>query len=82
MLVSHYSSKFSNLDVPSICVSEGSKYLKVYREENNLSSYVWFFVDGEGNIWKPASWKGPVKNFPRGNIIQDSAADVIGVYGI
>lgn len=84
IITSHYSSKFPSLDAPKVCISEGGKYLKVYKQERNgnNNSSVWFFVDGAGDIWKPASWAAPAKNFPRGNIIQDSAPDVIAVYGI
>jgi len=33
-------------------------------------------------IWKAASWKAPARNFARGNILEDKAKDVIGVYGL
>ena len=62
---------------------EGGKYYKVIKEQGEYNKHVWFFVSKEdGLIWKPASWKSPAKNFPRGNILEDKAKDVIGVYGI
>ena len=68
MLNEHYESKFPRLNVPDVKVSEGGKFYKVYKDD--------------GLIWKPASWKAPARNFPRGNILEDKARDVIGVYGI
>ena len=83
MLNEHYESRFSNLKVPDVKVSEGGKFYKVYKDEGEYHKSVWFFVSKEdGLIWKPASWKAPVRNFPRGNILEDKARDVIGVYGI
>mgnify|MGYP001170888840 FL=1 len=83
MLNEHYESKFSNLNVPDVKVSEGGKFYKVYKDEGEYHKSVWFFVSKEdGLIWKPASWKSPAKNFPRGCILDDKAKDVIGVYGI
>ena len=70
MLNEHYESKFSNLNVPDVKVSEGGKFYKVYKEEGEYHKSVWFFVSKEdGLIWKPASWKAPARNFPRGNIL-------------
>ena len=83
MLNEHYKSKFSNLNVPEVKVSEGGKFYKVYKDEGPYHKSVWFFVSKEdGLIWKPASWKAPARNFPRGNILHDKAKDVIGVYGL
>ena len=83
MLKEHYSEKFSTLDFPEIKVYPGSKYYKVAKQINSYQQSVWFFVSKEdGLIWKPASWKSPAKNFPRGNILEDKAKDVIGVYGL
>ena len=83
MLNEHYESKFSNLEVPEVKVSEGGKYYKVIKEQGEYNKHVWFFVSKEdGLIWKPASYKAPARNFPRGNILEDKARDVIGVYGI
>ena len=39
-------------------------------------------VKADGLIWKAASWKAPARNFARGNILEDKAKDVIGVYGL
>ena len=83
MLNEHYESKFANLEVPEVKVKEGGKYYKVIKSQGEYNQHVWFFVGKEdGLIWKPASWKAPAKNFPRGNILSDAAKDVIGVYGI
>ena len=83
MLNEHYESKFSRLKVPEVKVSEGGKFYKVYKDEGEYHKSVWFFVGKEdGLIWKPAPWKAPARNFPRGNILEDKARDVIGVYGI
>ena len=79
----HYSSKLPSLSVPEVKVSEGGKYYKIFKEQGEYNKHVWFFVSKEdGLIWKPASWKSPAKNFPRGCILDDKAKDVIGVYGI
>ena len=83
MLNEHYESKLPSLSVPSLKVYPGGKYYKVAKKDNSHNESVWFFVSKEdGLIWKPASWKAPAKNFPRGCIIEDKAKDVIGVYGI
>jgi hypothetical protein len=79
----HYSSKLPNLEVPEVKIKEGGKYYKIFKQQGEYNSHVWFFVSKEdGFIWKPASWKAPARNFPRGNILEDKAKDVIGVYGI
>ena len=83
MLNEHYESKFPRLNVPDVKVKEGGKFYKVYKDEGEYHKSVWFFISKEdGSIWKPASWKAPARNFPRGNILEDKARDVIGVYGI
>jgi hypothetical protein len=85
MLKEHYDSKFDgSLAAPDIKVYPGGKYYKISKKEKRSSSEsVWFFVSKEdGLIWKAASWKAPAKNFPRGNILEDNAKDVIGVYGL
>ena len=83
MLNEHFKSRFSNLKVPEVKVKEGGKYYKVFKSDGGYNEYVWFFVSKEdGLIWKPASWKAPARNFARGNILEDKAKDVIGVYGL
>ena len=85
MLKEHYDSKFDgSLAAPDIKVYPGGKYYKISKKEKRSSSEsVWFFVSkDDGNIWKAASWKAPAKNFPRGNILEDVAKDVISVYGL
>lgn len=47
----------------------GKKYVRVVSTESlGTSRSAICFIDKEGNIWKPSSWKAPAKNFPRGNI--------------
>jgi len=91
MLDEHYDVHFGNLIAPKVSIAGGRKYIKIAKTDRGSKSHptergsqsAYFFVDIEdGNVWKPASWKAPVKNFPRGNIFEDKASDVIGVYGI
>ena len=83
MLNEHYETKFPRLNVPDVKVKEGGKFYKVYKDEGEYHKSVWVCVSKEdGLIWKPASWKAPARNFPRGNILEDKAKDVIGVYGL
>ncbi len=49
---------------------------------NNTDQNKYSHLHEDGLIWKPASWKAPAKNFPRGNILEDKVKDVIGVYGL
>ena len=79
----HYDSKFPNVRRPEVKVKAGGKYYKVYQDAGKYHRSVWFFVSKEdGLIWKAASWKAPARNFARGNILEDKAKDVIGVYGL
>jgi len=62
-------SKFSD----SIRADKGSKYIKIIVENS-----VWGFVVNtdddklfqKGDILKPAGWRGPARNKPRGNVFE------------
>jgi len=83
MLNEHYETKFPTLSIPEVKVYTGGKYYKVAKRDSSLNESAWFFISKEdGLIWKAASWKAPAKNFSRGNILEDNAKDVIGVYGL
>ena len=52
----------------------GQKYIKVISESGSVSGFI---VNTEndkkfalGDILKPAGWRGPAKNFARGNILE------------
>ena len=54
----------------------GSKYMKVISAKHGSMSVCCFVVNTEndkkfrfGDILKPAGWKGPARNFARGNIL-------------
>ncbi len=83
MLGEYYGSKYPSLEIPKVKVREGGKYYKVIKEQGEYNKHVWFFISKEdGLIWKPASYKAPARNFPRGNILQDNPKDVIGIHGL
>ncbi len=58
----------------------GRKYIRICRVDRERETGKEFgrsaacFIDSEGNIWKPAGWKGPAKNFSRGNVFNATAA--------
>jgi len=63
---------------------KGSKYIKIISEDvgtERNSRTVWGFVErSNGDILKPASWRGPAKH-NRGNIFDEDPLLFIGVYG-
>lgn len=59
-------------------VEIGSKYAKIVPIENDRNMGVWGFVQLKddakfkaGDILKAAGWRGPARNFARGNIITE-----------
>lgn len=56
-------------------ISVGKKYLKVVSDGS-----VKFFVDGDGNIFKPASWAAPAKGI-RGNLFSEKSGKEAFHYG-
>jgi hypothetical protein len=80
----YYKKSLSNLEIPTMKVSEGNKYYKLV-----LNNSVWGFiskVNGElkgspikvGDLLMPANYRTPAKH-SRGNIIDGTAS--YGVYG-
>lgn len=52
-----------------LSVQTGKKYHKIVQDSNGQLS-VYAFVDGYGNVFKPAGWKAPAKHI-RGNIFSE-----------
>jgi hypothetical protein len=57
------------LPVPTFDVIEGKTYYKIIRTDWGQTS-LHCFVDGEGNIYKAATYKAPAKGI-RGNIFNE-----------
>lgn len=52
---------------------DGKVYIRISRQEfyedtKTSESAVCFVRRSDGTIWRPSGWKGPAKNFPRGNV--------------
>lgn len=52
----------------------GRKYVHIIMEDNQRSSHSWVMLkdDGkfkQGDILKSSSWRGPARNFKRGNVL-------------
>jgi len=63
--------KFEDFDKPTIRYEDGKRYVRIFTRHNGSRS-AWAFVDKEtGDVLKPHGWKGPAKNFARGNIFDD-----------
>ena len=45
----------------------GRKYTKITHGYAGSRS-AWCFIDAEGNLWKPATYNAPTKNFSRGKV--------------
>lgn len=70
--------EYMSVNCPS-CANEagldfaaGKRYIRVFSHVSNEQRSAWAFVDGNGDILKPASWKTPAKT-ARGNIYDESA---------
>jgi len=59
--------------VEVVGVVVGSKYIKVVR--SNRSVYGFIKIE-DGSLWKAAGWKGPERNFSRGNLFDETTWNV------
>jgi len=75
----HERSKY-NFEPDKLELMEGRRYFRVVRVGvNNLHRSAYCFVDRtNGDVLKPAGWKGPAKH-ARGNIFTDHIG--VGPYG-
>lgn len=59
----------------------GKRYIKVVRSDSGQSS-VHCFIDKNGDVLFPATWKAPAKSKPRGNIFDEhNGLARMGPYG-
>jgi len=65
-------------DISFHCDGRGKKYLRIVRRSWGSDSAHAFVKVDDGSLWKPASWKGPAKNFSRGNVF--SLPEVVTEY--
>lgn len=65
------------------CFEEGKRYYKVcFCNQQGVVSSVYAFIDKTtGDLYKPASWRGPAKHV-RGNINDASGLDACDQYGV
>jgi hypothetical protein len=52
----------------------GRKYVHIVMEDNQRSSHSWVMIADDkkfkkGDILKSATWRGPARNFSRGNVL-------------
>ena len=69
-IAEHYrQSGYDNLTPPKVIPGKGGKkYVRIVQDEKHTKSVICFVERETGDIWYPAGWKGPQKNFPRGNL--------------
>lgn len=64
----------------TLSIERGRRYARIVSTDAG-SRYAFAFVDLEsGDVLKPDGWKGPTKNFARGNIFDPERLGV-GAYG-
>lgn len=76
----------SSMNFPPVHVAtHGAKYIRILekRSANDEGGSAYAFLDAEGNIYKPASWKAPAKHI-RGSIFDEnySIGKAFGRYGV
>jgi len=81
VLDAHREKNFPTLDRKVLVIQPGRRYFKIVESENGEHRSVWAFVDKNGDVLKPASWRAPAKH-ARGNIFDDNEGmGSIGPYG-
>jgi hypothetical protein len=59
----------SNGAPPTLSVEHGPRYIRVVANKADGDRSAFCFIDKQtGDVLKTAGWKGPAKNFARGNI--------------
>lgn len=63
----------------------GRSYVRIIRKDYVHGNHVThaksahcFVKLDDGTLWKPDSWKGPAKNFPRGSVFDLPATEYVG----
>jgi hypothetical protein len=87
IVTTHYTKSYPNL-TPSKLTFDfkgGMRYAKIIVTTDGGAGQrsVFGFVDmRSGDLLKAASWKGPTKNFARGNVHTTGATKGVSAYGI
>ena len=67
----YFEENYPSLELPTVEVSNGRKYARLFVNRGNDSKSVWAFVNREtGEIFKPAGWSAPAKH-ARGNVFSE-----------
>ena len=72
-IIEHYHEMgYDRLTSPKVRPDKGGrKYVRIVSGDASSRSVIVFVERETGDIWYPAGWKGPQKNFPRGNLHHD-----------
>ena len=72
--IKYYTESYPMLKPDPYMVDGGRKYIKIVRRGEGQGGYVHCFVDSEtADVYKPASWKAPMLNGARFNILDDAS---------
>ena len=80
LLDTYYATNFPG-QRPVITYEVGPKFVRVVRNDGTSRSVYGFIARETGGLFKAAGWKGPTKNFVRGNIFAEGTRGM-GPYSI
>ena len=81
MLRDHHQANGNAFAPLSVVIQHGPKYVRIVREEGSSRSAYCFINKENGDILKPAGFKGPAKH-ARGNIYNENPIAGCGPYGV